>query len=71
MQSRAKACTTLTQAASGGDLGSDAQAGGPSVSWDLFPGGYSGGAGGLGGGAVSGNSFITWINTGTRIGAIG
>ena len=55
----------------GGDLGSDAQAGGPSVSWDLFPGGYSGGAGGLGGGAVSGNSFITWINTGTRIGAIG
>lgn len=32
--------------------------------------GGSGGAGGAGGAAVVGNSYITWINTGTRYGAI-
>ena len=32
--------------------------------------GGSGGSGGAGGAAVVGNSYITWINTGTRYGAI-
>lgn len=31
---------------------------------------YAGGAGGAGGAAVTGNTNVTWINTGTRLGAI-
>ncbi len=34
------------------------------------PGGGSGASGGSGGAAVVGNSYITWINTGTRYGSI-
>lgn len=49
--------------ASGGGLGSG---GGTGASGPQ----YSGGPGGSGGAAVAGNSFITWVATGTRLGAI-
>jgi hypothetical protein len=51
---------------SGGTYGASGASGGSSY------GGYSrsGGGGGSGGAAVTGNSNITWINTGTRNGAI-
>lgn len=55
---------------SGGAVGSSGTNGGSSVSWDVYPGGYSGGAGGAGGNSITGNSNITWINTGTRTGTI-
>lgn len=60
------------QGAAGGSpgvAGNNGNAGG-SVSWDLWPGGYSGGAAGAAGACVTGNSNITWINTGTRLGSI-
>lgn len=56
----------------GGAFGSAGQTGnaGGSVSWDVWPGGYSAGTPGNGGNAVTGNSYITWENTGTRYGTI-
>lgn len=37
---------------------------------DVWNGGLSAGLGGAGGAAVSGNSYVTWIATGTRYGAL-
>lgn len=45
----------------GGDWGSNGNMGS----------GGSGGLGGAGGAAVNGNAYITWVNTGTRYGAVG
>jgi hypothetical protein len=65
-----------------GNGGAGFDAGGPSVGSGGNGGGwgssgssgatvsFSGGAGGAGGAAVSGNSNITWLATGTRLGAI-
>lgn len=47
----------------GGSAGSAGTAGG-------YLGSPTGGAGGAGGAAVSGNSYVTWIATGTRYGAL-
>lgn len=54
----------------GGGLGSAGSGGGNSVSWDVWPGGYSGGASGAAGGCLTGNGSIIWEATGTRIGSI-
>lgn len=54
----------------GGAFGAGGSNGSPSVSWDVWPGGYSPGTPGTGGNAVTGNSNITWENTGTRYGAV-
>lgn len=65
--------------AAGGTTGPGADGGGPSAAGGGGGGwGASGGtgynpssiAGGAGGAAVVGNSYITWINTGTRYGSI-
>ena len=45
-------------------------AGGGGGGWGASGGTASSNAGGTGGAAVVGNSYITWINTGTRYGAI-
>ena len=37
---------------------------------DVWNGGLSAGLGGAGGAAVSGNSYVTWVATGTRYGAL-
>jgi len=37
--------------------------------YNNFTGGY-GGTGGAGGSAVAGNSYVTWVATGTRYGAL-
>lgn len=53
----------------GGTLGVNGLAGGTGWAGDQGGGGatmYGYGAGGAGGNAVEGNSYITWINTGTR-----
>ncbi len=55
---------------SGGSFGSGGNTGTGSVSWDVWPGGYSPGTPGAGGLCISGNSNITWENTGTRYGTI-
>jgi hypothetical protein len=52
---------------SGGGWGSAGSAGGARASSGASAGPYSGGGAGA---AVSGNSNITWIATGTRLGAI-
>lgn len=54
----------------GGSFGAGGNNGTPSVSWDVWPGGYSPGTPGTGGNAVTGNSNITWENTGTRYGTV-
>ena len=56
----------------GYDSGSGNRGGGGGGGWGAAggAGGGSGAAGGAGGAAVVGNSYITWINTGTRYGAI-
>lgn len=54
----------------GGDFGTAGASGTASVSWDVWPGGYSPGTPGVGGLCISGNSNITWENTGTRYGTI-
>lgn len=60
---------------SGGNAGGSA-AGGGGGGWGsgggngFGSGGGPGGSGGAGGAAVVGNSYITWINTGTRYGSI-
>lgn len=44
--------------------------GGKGGAWGQSGAGGSGGSGGAAGAAVQGNSFITWINSGTRHGAL-
>lgn len=69
---------TLSAAGSGGNGGGgETHRGGNGGAWGAAGaggvggnGGSSPGPGGSGGAAVSGNSNITWINTGTRLGAI-
>jgi len=52
----------------GGGLGGNGASGGSSENWSN---GWSpGGAGGVGGAAVVGNSFVTWTVVGTRLGAL-
>ena len=52
-----------------GEAGSGASGGGGG-GWGASGGNTGSYAGGTGGAAVVGNSYITWINTGTRYGAI-
>ena len=66
-----------TTGAGGNGFGGDSRAwGGGGGGWGSAggkggrSGGGSGASGGAGGAAVDGNSYITWINTGTRYGAI-
>jgi len=54
---------------SGGGWGSNGSSGASGNA----PGGYSvygGGSGGSGGAAITGNSYVTWVTTGTRLGSI-
>lgn len=60
---------------SGGGGGSGAGSGGAGGQWGAAGSsgqstGWSGGGGGAAGAAVNGNINITWVNTGTRLGAI-
>ena len=75
------AAGTFTSGGNGGNFGGAGGTTGPGGAGDLSKGGGGGGwgasggtagsnAGGTGGAAVVGNSYITWINTGTRYGAI-
>ena len=66
-----------TTSPGGNGTGGDTRAyGGGGGGWGAAGGnggrvaGGSGGSGGAGGAAVVGNSYITWINTGTRYGAV-
>lgn len=72
---------TFSSGGAGGSGGGAGGTTGPGGAGDLSKGGGGGGwgasggtagsyAGGNGGAAVVGNSYITWINTGTRYGAI-
>lgn len=72
---------TFSSGGAGGNSGGAGGTTGPGGAGDLSKGGGGGGwgasggtagsnAGGTGGAAVVGNSYITWINTGTRYGAI-
>lgn len=54
---------------SGGGLGAAGSAGSYGTHYGCYPGGAPG-AGGAAGAAVVGNSFITWVATGTRLGSI-
>jgi hypothetical protein len=57
-----------------GQAGTAGIAGLVSFNWDTqtqwFNGNSTGGAGGAGGAATQGNAYITWVATGTRIGAL-
>jgi len=72
---------TFSSGGAGGNSGGAGGTTGPGGAGSLSAGGGGGGwgasggtagsnAGGTGGAAVVGNSYITWINTGTRYGAI-
>lgn len=61
---------TLTSAGSGGAGGVGGGGSGGSYGASGGSGSYYGGSGGSGGAAVAGNSYITWIATGTRNGGI-
>jgi len=54
----------------GGQWGASGASGAAAVKPGSYPFGGPGGGGGGGGAAVSGNSNITWLATGTRLGAI-
>ena len=75
------AAGTFTSGGNGGNFGGaggttgvggdgSSSAGGGGGGWGASGGASSSYAGGTGGAAVVGNSYITWINTGTRYGAI-
>ena len=75
------AAGTFSSGGNGGNSGGAGGTTGPGGAGSLAAGGGGGGwgasggtagsnAGGTGGAAVVGNSYITWINTGTRYGAI-
>jgi len=55
----------------GGGWGSSGSNGGSGGIVGGTGGGSGGGGGGSGGAAISGNSNITWVSTGTRLGSIG
>lgn len=55
---------------SGGNWGSNGSGGGSGYITGGIGGGSGGGGGGAGGIAVSGNSNVTWVATGTRLGSL-